>query len=99
MVRVHPFAEDAVVELKEKTFAMKEGSPYQMQFEFIVQRDIVTGLKYIQGTYRKGIRGVLLATTTASAGAPRRLCAPCVSTPRAQSVSAPFPECRKFDFC
>ncbi|KAB7506766.1 Rho GDP-dissociation inhibitor 1 [Armadillidium nasatum] len=34
---------------------MKEGVSYKIKIEFQVQREIVTGLKYIQKTYRKGI--------------------------------------------
>ncbi|XP_014671734.1 PREDICTED: rho GDP-dissociation inhibitor 1-like [Priapulus caudatus] len=42
--------------LKEKPFTIKEGVSYQMEIVFYVQREIVAGLKYVQGTYRKGIR-------------------------------------------
>jgi len=42
--------------LKEKSILMKEGVSYKVKIAFFVQREIVSGLKYIQGVYRKGIR-------------------------------------------
>ena len=42
--------------LKKKTFIMKEGTQYKIKIYFFVQREIVTGLKYVQSSYRKGIR-------------------------------------------
>ncbi len=45
--------------LKEHKFRIKEGIPYKIRIDFIVQREIVHGLKYIQKTYRKGIPGKL----------------------------------------
>lgn len=41
--------------LKELAFTIKEGISYKIKIEFHVQREIVTGLKYIQRTFRKGI--------------------------------------------
>jgi len=41
--------------LKSKPCAVKEGTQYQMKIYFFVQRDIVTGLRYVQKSYRKGI--------------------------------------------
>lgn len=46
--------------LKEHKFRIKEGIPYKIRIDFIVQREIVHGLKYIQKTYRKGIPGTYL---------------------------------------
>jgi Rho GDP-dissociation inhibitor len=43
--------------LKEQKFKIKEGVPYKIRIDFIVQREIVHGLKYIQKTSRKGITG------------------------------------------
>jgi len=42
--------------LKEKVFIVKEGISYRIRIDFHIQREIVTGLKYIQKTYRKGIQ-------------------------------------------
>jgi len=42
--------------LKEKSFTIKEGISYKIRIDFHVQREIVTGLKYVQRTYRKGIQ-------------------------------------------
>jgi len=43
--------------LKDQKFKIKEGIPYKIRIDFIVQREIVHGLKYIQKTSRKGIPG------------------------------------------
>jgi len=41
--------------LKEQKFKIKAGIPYKIRIDFIVQREIVHGLKYVQKTTRKGI--------------------------------------------
>ncbi len=41
---------------KEKTIRLKEGSTYRIKIEFFVQRDIVSGLKFIQSAYKGPIR-------------------------------------------
>ncbi|KAL3273487.1 hypothetical protein HHI36_014928 [Cryptolaemus montrouzieri] len=41
--------------LKKETFIIKEGVSYKIRIEFIVQREIVHGLKYIQKTSKLGI--------------------------------------------
>lgn len=41
--------------LKDEAFTIKEGISYKIRIEFHVQREIVTGLKYVQRTFRKGI--------------------------------------------
>ncbi|RXG73729.1 Rho GDP-dissociation inhibitor 1 [Armadillidium vulgare] len=41
--------------LKINISSSNEGVSYKIKIEFQVQREIVTGLKYIQKTYRKGI--------------------------------------------
>lgn len=46
-------------QLKQTVFTIKEGVQYRIRIEFFVQHEIVTGLKYIQKTYRKGIQGNL----------------------------------------
>ena len=43
-----------------QTITIKEGIQYRLRIEFHVQRDIVTGLRYTQKTYRKGIQGQYL---------------------------------------
>ncbi|KAK3716299.1 hypothetical protein QZH41_014577, partial [Actinostola sp. cb2023] len=42
--------------LKDNPFSIKEGAPYRLKITFLVKREIVSGLKYFQITYRKGIR-------------------------------------------
>ncbi|KAK3853419.1 hypothetical protein Pcinc_040044 [Petrolisthes cinctipes] len=41
--------------IKDATFTIKEGISYKIRIDFHVQREIVTGLKYVQRTFRKGI--------------------------------------------
>jgi len=42
-------------ELKKQVFIIKEGISYKIRIDFIVQREIVHGLKYIQKTFRIGV--------------------------------------------
>ncbi|CAG2252402.1 rho GDP-dissociation inhibitor 1-like isoform X2 [Mytilus galloprovincialis] len=43
--------------LKEQVFTIKEAAPYKMRVKFFVQKgELVSGLKYIQKTYRKGVK-------------------------------------------
>lgn len=42
-------------QLKKQVFVIKEGVQYRIRIDFIVQREIVHGLKYIQKTYRMGV--------------------------------------------
>lgn len=44
-------------QLKKQTFVIKEGVSYRIRIDFIVQREIVHGLKYVQKTYRLGVPG------------------------------------------
>nr|CAD7258761.1 unnamed protein product [Timema shepardi] len=44
-----------ISQLKKQVFAIKEGVSYRIRIDFIVQREIVHGLKYIQKTYRMGV--------------------------------------------
>lgn len=46
--------------LKKQTFVIKEGVSYKIRIDFIVQREIVHGLKYVQKTYRLGVPGKML---------------------------------------
>merc|ERR1711872_170078 len=41
--------------IKSKSFTLKEGIKFRIKIDFIVQREIVHGLKYVQKTYRAGI--------------------------------------------
>ncbi|RLU24795.1 hypothetical protein DMN91_002885 [Ooceraea biroi] len=45
-------------QLKKQTFVIKEGVSYRIRIDFIVQREIVHGLKYVQKTYRLGVPGL-----------------------------------------
>lgn len=42
--------------IKKKPFVIKEGCKYRLKIYFYTQREIVSGLKYIQRSFRKGIK-------------------------------------------
>uniref|UniRef100_A0AAA9S453 Endoplasmic reticulum protein 27 n=1 Tax=Bos taurus TaxID=9913 RepID=A0AAA9S453_BOVIN len=42
--------------LKKETFVLKEGVEYRVKINFKVNKDIVSGLKYVQHTYRTGVK-------------------------------------------
>jgi len=44
-----------LAEVKKKKFVIKEGVKFKIRIDFIVQREIVTGLKYNQKTSRMGV--------------------------------------------
>ncbi|KAI0225728.1 Rho GDP-dissociation inhibitor 1 [Lamellibrachia satsuma] len=46
----------SLAEIKKKTFILKEGCHYKVKIYFYVQREIVSGLKYNQKSYRKGLQ-------------------------------------------
>lgn len=46
-----------ISQLKKHTFVIKEGVSYRIRIDFVVQREIVHGLKYVQKTYRVGVPG------------------------------------------
>ena len=52
---------DAIVgdlsELKKISRVLQEGCEYRVKIYFYVQREIVQGLKYLQSSYRAGVRG------------------------------------------
>ncbi|KAM3914314.1 rho GDP-dissociation inhibitor 2 [Leptodactylus fuscus] len=56
--------------LKKETFALKEGVEYRVKICFKVYRDIVSGLKYVQHTYRAGVK-VAKATFMVGSYGPR----------------------------
>uniref|UniRef100_A0A8P4G2K6 Rho GDP-dissociation inhibitor 1 n=2 Tax=Dicentrarchus labrax TaxID=13489 RepID=A0A8P4G2K6_DICLA len=41
---------------KKQAFVLKEGVEYKIKISFKVNREIVSGLKYVQQTYRKGVK-------------------------------------------
>ena len=41
---------------KDKVITLKEGVAYKIKLEFYVQRDIVSGLRLVQHTYKGPIR-------------------------------------------
>lgn len=47
-------------ELKKKSLALQEGCQYRVKIYFYVQREIVQGLKYVQQSYRAGVKGKCL---------------------------------------
>ncbi|XP_055378545.1 rho GDP-dissociation inhibitor 1 [Condylostylus longicornis] len=44
-----------LTQLKKQVFVIKEGVQYSIRIDFITQREIVHGLKYVQKTYRLGV--------------------------------------------
>lgn len=46
-----------ISKLKKQVFTIKEGVQYKIRIDFLVQREIVHGLKYIQKTYRMMVPG------------------------------------------
>lgn len=42
--------------LKSKPFSIKEAAKFRMKANFVVQHDVLSGLKYLQVVKRKGIR-------------------------------------------
>ena len=49
-------APGSVEALKSKPFTIKEGAEFRMKATFVVQHDVLSGLKYLQVTKRKGIK-------------------------------------------
>ncbi|XP_026063201.1 rho GDP-dissociation inhibitor 1 [Carassius auratus] len=41
---------------KKQSFVLKEGVEYRIKISFKVNKEIVSGLKYVQHTYRKGVK-------------------------------------------
>ncbi|XP_051988634.1 rho GDP-dissociation inhibitor 1-like [Xyrauchen texanus] len=41
---------------KKQSFVLKEGVEYRIKINFKVNKDIVSGLKYVQQTFRKGVK-------------------------------------------
>jgi hypothetical protein len=49
----------AASEIKKDKLIFKENTPYKVRIKFRVQKEIVSGLRYIQRIYRGGIKGRL----------------------------------------
>lgn len=49
-------ADGAVDSLKNKPFTIKEGSTFRIKATFVVQHEVLSGLKYVQVVKRKGVR-------------------------------------------
>ncbi|KAM6972110.1 rho GDP-dissociation inhibitor 1-like [Aplochiton taeniatus] len=43
-------------EFKKQSFVLKEGVEYRIKISFKVNKEIVSGLKYVQQTFRKGVK-------------------------------------------
>ncbi|KAG8436103.1 hypothetical protein GDO86_007275 [Hymenochirus boettgeri] len=56
--------------LRKETFVLKEGVEYRAKIHFKVNKEIVSGLKYVQQTYRAGIK-VAKATFMVGSYGPR----------------------------
>ncbi|XP_040214612.1 rho GDP-dissociation inhibitor 2 [Rana temporaria] len=56
--------------LKKTTFVLKEGSEYRVKIHFTVCREIVSGLKYVQQTFRTSVK-VAKATFMVGSYGPR----------------------------
>ncbi|NP_001080660.1 Rho GDP dissociation inhibitor (GDI) beta S homeolog [Xenopus laevis] len=59
-----------ITNLKKETFALKEGVEYRVKIHFKVNKEIVSGLKYVQHAYRAGVR-VAKATFMVGSYGPR----------------------------
>lgn len=53
-------SKEALDKMKDDAFVLKEGCNYKIQVTFRVQHEIVSGLKYVNTVYRKGVRGKLI---------------------------------------
>ncbi|XP_075039879.1 rho GDP-dissociation inhibitor 2 [Mixophyes fleayi] len=56
--------------LKKETFVLKEGVEYRVKIHFKANKEIVSGLKYVQHTYRTGVK-VAKATFMVGSYGPR----------------------------
>jgi Rho GDP-dissociation inhibitor len=54
-ITIDTSAPGALEDLKKKPFTIKEGCKYQMKAVFVVQHQVLSGLKYVQQLKRKGI--------------------------------------------
>ena len=77
--------------MKEKPFQLKEGCKYKIEVTFRVQHEIVSGLKYVNAVYRKGVRvdkqNTMLGSFGPQAGTLRRwLDRVCCGVPRPHAL-------------
>uniref|UniRef100_A0A1Q3F5Y2 Rho GDP-dissociation inhibitor 3 n=1 Tax=Culex tarsalis TaxID=7177 RepID=A0A1Q3F5Y2_CULTA len=74
-----------ISKLKKNVFVIKEGIQYKIRIDFVVQREIVHGLKYVQKTYRMGVPVVHVDKMTQMVGSypPKK---------EIQSYTTPFEE-------
>lgn len=49
-------APGSVNSLKDKPFTIKEGSMFRIKATFVVQHEVLSGLKYVQVVKRRGVR-------------------------------------------
>ncbi len=47
---------DNLEKLKDRVVTLKEGSTYRIKLEFYVQRDIISGLRLVQSSYKGPLR-------------------------------------------
>eukprot|EP01115_Flamella_aegyptia_P006923 TRINITY_DN286_c7_g1_i1.p1 TRINITY_DN286_c7_g1~~TRINITY_DN286_c7_g1_i1.p1 ORF type:complete len:200 (-),score=75.45 TRINITY_DN286_c7_g1_i1:110-685(-) len=60
--------EEQLAAMKSNPFTLKEKCKYKIKVQFRVQHDIVSGLKYVNNVYRKGVRVVKLDEMIGSFG-------------------------------
>lgn len=51
-----------IFHFSSQVFTIKEGVQYKIRIDFIVQREIVHGLKYVQKTHRMGVPGTKISS-------------------------------------
>lgn len=57
--------------VKKRVYTIKDGIQYKIKIDFFVQREIVTGLKFIQKIYRHGVK-VLKTSNMVGSYAPKQ---------------------------
>ncbi|XP_060027738.1 rho GDP-dissociation inhibitor 1 isoform X1 [Erinaceus europaeus] len=79
---------------KKQSFVLKEGVEYRIKISFRVNREIVSGMKYIQHTYRKGVKSSV-PLHRAGPSPSQDTAGPSANLWRAVSCASPFlPACR-----
>ena len=62
--RTHTMSLGDLTKFEKSPIIIKEGVQYRIKIVFRVQREIVSGLRYFQATYRKGIRSKQYSAVT-----------------------------------